>query len=320
MTAKIHHYVPQCYLKGFARHRDEPKLFVIDGNEQRSFVTNPKNVASEQHFHRIDAEGYPPDALESAFGNFEGELGPALERIIEARSLKNENDRAYLLNLMALIAVKNPRQRENFRSFHEAVAKRIMDLATATSERWESQIRRAKANGLVAKDAAVSYEEMRAFVEKDEFKIETTTDYHLKLEMQSFETVLPYFVHRNWVLFRAPKGKTGFVTSDHPVCLMWTDPAERGRFHGPGHGLLGTQIVFPVSNELALIGAFEAREDEIDANELRIAQINGTVIVHARRQIYARHSDFLYKLHHNRKIMRGSELLKDKECARGQRR
>jgi hypothetical protein len=63
VTAKRHHYVPQCYLKGFAEDRDNPKLFVIDGKEQRSFCTAPANVAAERDFNRIEVDGYPRMAL-----------------------------------------------------------------------------------------------------------------------------------------------------------------------------------------------------------------------------------------------------------------
>jgi hypothetical protein len=64
---------------------------------------------------------------------------------------------------------------------------------------------------------------------------------------------------------------------------MWSDPAQRDKFHGPGFGLRRTQIIFPISNELAVIGAFEAREEEREAPDWLIAQINGTVAVYADR-------------------------------------
>lgn len=79
---------------------------------------------------------------------------------------------------------------------------------------------------------------------------------------------------------------------------MWFDPAQRGAFRAPGHGLLRTQIVFPVSNELAVIGAIETHDDEVDANELLVAQINGRVILHPERQIYARDDGFPYIMQH----------------------
>ena len=48
-----------------------------------------------------------------------------------------------------------------------------------------------------------------------------------------------------------------------------------------------------------------------------MAHINGTVIVHAHRQIYARDNDFIYKLAYNKRITHGAELLSDEECISG---
>jgi hypothetical protein len=59
------------------------------------------------------------------------------------------------------------------------------------------------------------------------------------------------------------------------------------------------------------LGAFEAEEGEMEADERLIAEVNGAIIVNSRRQIYARDDDFAYILQHNRKIMRGRDLLRD---------
>src|SRR5271163_3012576 len=147
MIARRHHWVPQCYLKGFAKDPDKPQLFVIDGKERRTFCTAPANVAAERDFHRIEVEGYAPDALENSFSGFETDLAKALGRIISGRALNDEQDRAYLLNLKALIAIKNPRHRENMRRAQEHTARIIMDLVTSSPERLASQVRRAKADG-----------------------------------------------------------------------------------------------------------------------------------------------------------------------------
>jgi hypothetical protein len=100
--------------------------------------------------------------------------------------------------------------------------------------------------------------------------------------------------------------------------LATADPTKRGGFWPPGLGLPRTQLLFPISNELTAIGAFEIEETEIDADDLLISQINGEIILHATRQIYARDSDFLYKMQHNSRIMRGTELLDDQVMARVQ--
>ena len=64
------------------------------------------------------------------------------------------------------------------------------------------------------------------------------------------------------------------------------------------------------------MGAFEAREEERDSPDWLIAQINATVALHADRQIYARDSDFMYRMAHNERIMCGEEFLTDQETVR----
>jgi hypothetical protein len=312
MTARRHHYVPQCYLKGFVHDRENPKLFVIDGKERKSFVTAPANVAAERDFHTIDIEGHPPDALENAFSGFETELDQALRRIVAARSIQDENDRAYLFNLIGMQATKHPQLRKTFENFKIDVMKKIMRLATATPERWESQMRQAKAAGFIPEDdSKITYEDIKKFVDDDAFRITFDQGHNLGLELQTFDKILPFIFNRKWMTLRAPSDSTGFITSNHPMCLMWADPAERGKFFPPGLGVRGTQLLFPVSTELTIIGAFELDEEEREADELMVAQINGAIILHSDRQFYARDDQFTYRVGHNSRIMKGYEFLED---------
>jgi Protein of unknown function (DUF4238) len=320
MSARQHHYVSQCYLKGFCADRDKPRLFVIDLKEKSIFPpTNPKNVAVERDFHSVDVEGLAPDAFETYLAEFETQLDNALRRIVAARSIRNENDRAILFKYIALLAAKNPQLRESFRVAHQHMIKIVMDLATATPEKWASQIARAKRDGFLPADAPDDYEKMREFLralERDEYRIDTLPPMHVSMEVQAANKVLPLIFARKWMLFKAPANATGLITSDHPVGLMWTNPAERGRMPPPGLRHTHTQLLFPISNELAAISGFEIEEMEADADETLVAQINGSIILHAGRQIYARAGDFAYLLKHSKRIMRGTELLDDLATAR----
>lgn len=319
MTARQHHYVPQCYLRGFVRDRDKPKLFVVDLKEQRTFTTNPKNVAVERDFHAVDVEGLPPDAFENDMSKFETDLDNALKRIVITRSIGNEDDRAYLFNLIGLMATKNPSLRESFRVAHQNTAKIIMDLATATPERYSAHLARAKKDGFLPADTPDDYKGMRKFlegVERGEYRVETLPAMHVPMEMRTFEKILPLIFDRKWMLFKAPPNATGFITSDHPMCLRWDNPPERGRLPPPGLRHANTQLLFPVSNELALIGGYEIEDMEADADERLVAQINGSIMLHANRQVYAHDGDFIYMLMHSTKIMRGTELLDDLNMVR----
>src|SRR3712207_487742 len=98
MTARRHHYVPQCYLKAFAVKRGKAmQTRVFDAVQRKQYLTNIINVAVELDFNRIEVEGQEPDVLEKAMGQFESELEPALTRVFERSSLSDPNDRSIIL-------------------------------------------------------------------------------------------------------------------------------------------------------------------------------------------------------------------------------
>jgi hypothetical protein len=310
MTARRHHFVSQCYLNGFVANRDKPRLFVVDLQTRRTFETSPANVAAERDFHRIDIDGHSPDALENAFSEFEARLDQALRRIVAARSIADPNDRALVFGLIAILAVKNPRLRQTYGDFSAQVAKLIMELSVSTPQRFAAQIRAAKRRGVLAAGTDIDYEQMREFVKKREYEIAIRTMEHLRVELPTIDHVIPTIAARKWMLFRAPPGLT-FVTADHPVCLMWANPAERGQLPPPGFALEKTQVLFPLSQHLAMVGAFEMQDEERDANELMVAKINGAIVLYSTRQVYARDQHFCYKFNHNVEIRRGDQLLDD---------
>ena len=64
--ARNHHFVPQFYLKGFARPRSKDgRLTVFDLKTRKSFATRPRNVAARRDYNRIEIEGQDPNAIES---------------------------------------------------------------------------------------------------------------------------------------------------------------------------------------------------------------------------------------------------------------
>lgn len=293
--ARNHHWVPQCYLKGFAKSRSKnAKLFVIDAIERKTFPTIPRNVASARDFNKIEVLGVDPNHIESGYAHFEGQVDKALERLCTNRQFGDAEDRNLILNLIALLAVRNPLMRENSRQFQERVLKQMMHLVVAKKERYEASLHRAKQDGDVSPEAELSYEAMRDFVERDRYTIEVSTTRHVEQELKLVDTVLPLLGARKWQLLRAPPNAGGFVTSDHPVVLLWSDAKDRGPFHSPGFGLRGTEVIFPVSSDLAMVGTFEGQDDVVDVAPGIVAFVNGIIIAYSERQVYARGDHFWY--------------------------
>jgi hypothetical protein len=292
-------------------HRSNPQICVFDRLEKRTFKTGIVNVAVERDFNRIDVDGLPSDAFENAMSHFESELAVSLERINAARSLADQNDRAYLLNLVCQTAIRNPQIRESVRKGHEQTAKMVMDLVLQSPARYAQQKEAMKAAGAeVSHD--VSYEEMKAFFESGKYKIELATGYHVHQEIRLFDKTLPLLFKRGWQLLRAPKTSAGFITSDHPSCLMWSTPRQRGGLYGPGLGLTGTELIFPVSPRLAVIGSFEIPDGEIDVGDEIVTSINGAVITMTERQVYSRDHNFTYSMKPDEPPRKASRLISDR--------
>jgi hypothetical protein len=313
MVSRRHHFLPQCYLKGFARSKKRGKTHqvVVYDREGKSFTSNVINIAVKNDFNRVEIEGHPPDVFEQAMAKFEGGLAPALTRILSARNLRNTEDRAILLHFIGLISIRNPQYRETFRKFNEDVMNMVLDLSTATKERWEGQMKRMGQAGYLKDVKQISYEQMRDFVKKKEYSVQLNTGFHIKSELTGVDAILPTLFDRKWVVLTPPKESSGFITSDHPVCLMFSDPARRGKFYGPGHGLAGTEIIFPVGRRLALVGAFELQEGEIELDENGVAGVNGAIVAYAERQVYAYDGEYTYSRQNNEVPRRGAELVND---------
>jgi uncharacterized protein DUF4238 len=145
VTARRHHYVSQCYLKGFTVERKKKRqITVFDGNARKTFTTAIDNVAVERDFNRVEMEGLAPDAFDNAMAAFESEISAALDRIIATQSIAVEEDRISLVNLICALALRNPRLREQIRDYDEQVARLIMELSLATPERWTAQVKRLR--------------------------------------------------------------------------------------------------------------------------------------------------------------------------------
>lgn len=312
MTARRHHYISQCYLKGFAvqRRKGAPQIHVFDRENQKTFQTSTDNVGLKRDFNRIDAKDTDPDVVEKMLAEFEGQAAPALERTIQAEAFQTDDDRTIILNLLALFALRNPRLRENIRDFHERVMKQVLGVTLQNKDRWEEQEKQMIEAGYVSK-SKVPYEELRAFYEADEYDIKLDTGYHVAMELKTFDALLPHLFRRGWMIMKADETSGGFVTSDHPVTLMWSDPKMRNGFYPPGFGLEGTQVIFPLSSRLALAGAYGLRNEDIALPEEHVAAVNGATILGAERQVYSRDLHFRYVVNNESGVRKAARLIDD---------
>ncbi len=287
-TARHHHYLPQSYLKGFTDGRSKKsKLTVIDTREKNSFATIPRNVGGKRDFNRIDADGIDPDSLEKNLSKFESVAATAMKRVERDKRFEGEN-RDIVLNLMALLAIRSPQRREHMRKFYAEIADQIMGLSLATRETWESQIEAMRRDGTQVSNQP-SYEEMKDFHKRKQYRFDVRREMHIHMEFVGFETILPLLDQRNWTLISRASASGPFITSDSPVVLSWKDESSVPPFyrHSPGFGLRDTIVYFPISQDMALLGEFEGQDSTSSVAREGVARMNALVAHRAYRFLYS---------------------------------
>jgi hypothetical protein len=317
MVARRHHYVPKCYLNAFAaskKGKQKPELLSFDATQRKCFRTAPDNVALEKDFNTIDLEGHPPDAFEKVLASVESDIAPALVRIVEAKSLANAEDREQLLRLIALLYTRNPRFRETIRTIGENLAKRKLEAALSSSNKWKAEVKKAQADGAIARDAVVDYDTVKQSYKAEDYALKLSNEASIVHELQAFEHALPALRERRWVLVEAPEDSPGFITCDHPVSLAWSEkPPGPG---APGLRTPNTIVFFPLTPRLAIVGTLEGENGSATFTDGEVALVNGTTVLNAQRQVYASRGDFRYQIDLSQLARPASDLVTDEQFVR----
>jgi hypothetical protein len=263
-------------------------------------------------FNRIDVEGHAPDALENAYSSLEAKFALALSTMRAERAMPTGEDLNLIFNLMALLAVRNPWFRRSITEFQTQIFERILDLILADEKRWESQKRRMQRDG-VEVDESVTYAQLKQFHDERRYDIIVPNERNIGYEASGIDAVLPTLGARRWTLFVAEPEVGHFVTCDHPLTLSWADEEDqRKAAYPPGHGLRGTEVVFPISPELILYGAYqEGKEGRMRATAEQVAQLNRRVASFARQQVYASSDRFLFFGASGPEVVRGLKRATD---------
>lgn len=261
----------------------------MDIDSGHSFRTSPKNVAVERDFNRVDIEGRSPDAIEQALAPFEGEAVQAIRNAIATRAFPGDEDWNSILNLLGLIAVRNPQLRRSFNQSREAVLHRMNDMLVSDPRIWERMVRKAQEAGHISADVP-SFEHMKRFVEERQYEIEFTAEGNLRVEFNAFNTLLPLLGQRSWSLFLAADDGPEFICSDHPVALDW----KNGRSGPVGYGLKETEVFFPLGRTAGFYGTFEnPLRPVIDLKPEQIATMNRRVALNADRHVFSAKDSFV---------------------------
>ncbi len=294
-TARNHHYLPQCYLRNFRRaggNSKKPSLYVFDIITGERFPTSVRNVGARRDFNRINSDSHPPDVLEGVYATLETEFAEVFRMMRRTRVMPEGESLNILFNFIALCATRNPGMRKRLSDYQAQIFETVLEITLANEERWESQKQKMIKAGYVVDDS-VTYQQLKEFHDERRYTIEIPNERNIDLEMSGMDVVLRTLPARKWTLMIAPVEH--FVTCDHPVCLRWIEPGRFPPLAPPGHGMRETELIFPVSPELALRGTFEGEDQVLEVGRDVIGMVNRKVAERASRQVYSAHSRFLFQ-------------------------
>lgn len=256
-------------------------VVVHDFQEKKTYETNTRNICAQRDFMRFEVKGRKPDWLEEEFGKLESEAVPAIRDVAKSGFFDGEN-KNYILNLMALLAVRSPEQRENMREFQARVAEGVMDLMLEDQELWESQIKEMEET--TGKPSLVTYEDAKDFHRRGEYTIEVARERHIQTEINLYNTVLQLLGQRKWTLHLVPGNYGEFITTGRPVVIAYIDPEKLPAYlrHSPGFGLMNTEVYFPLTKHALLIGSWDGDEKTINpVNQQFVGVMNYQMIQHS---------------------------------------
>lgn len=311
MSARNHHYLSQCYLRGFTKTGDRrSKLFVYDFDQKKCFKTTPRNVGAIRDFNRIDVGKIDPNSLEIALSQFEGEVAAALRELDDKKDY-NDKILAYMINLIALFAIRSPEMRERRLAFKKRIMEDMLDIQFTSKDRWENLKNQMKEKGNDIGDD-ISYEEIKKFHNSKNWTVEEPRENDIILEFDLINSIFPYLSGRNWQLVQSNSFTSPFITSDKPVLLYWKQPEKIPPFYrnSPGFDMTGTQVYFPISKYFSLIGEFGGYTGKIVGTREFVAILNKLVFYSTYKQLFVPDSVF-YLMNEENQPVNGHNFLKE---------
>lgn len=145
-VSRKNHYVPSSYLARFTdTGASDGRVWVFDLSASRCFQQKPQRIAYELDFNRVNIQGHPPDVLERGFADLiEGPAASVIRRICDQSKLPEDEDFNYVLNLMALLAVRHPAMRRSMAAARHSCYRAIAELLASNRTLYEHHLKMAR--------------------------------------------------------------------------------------------------------------------------------------------------------------------------------
>jgi len=290
--ARNHHYLPVGYLAAFtSTGTKQGKFNVLNKKNGYVFDSSPRNVGSKKDFNRVNREGFPIDKLENDFASFEGRVIAAIMNLKISNLYPCSDDLNLIVNLITLIAVRNPRMRKLIDSSREKELRLLDDYLLSNEDIFNRCIAEARAAGV--KIPVISFDGYKTFTDSGNYKFDfypgKNAEGHLIIEFDAFEKLLPIFGKRYWSVLLAPENGPEFICCDHPVTFAWKNQLRCNI----GFAHKNTEVFFPLDRKIGIFGVFETPLNKIvRCTPLQVGILNKRLLNNAELHIYSAQNSF----------------------------
>ena len=286
---RLHHYVPQFYLKRFAD--DEDRVGVIElakPSRGHRRVNHVSKVAAIKDFYTIvHVDGHDTTVVENILGAVDGRAARVIPRIAYGVLAPSDQDRFDFSLWLAFQNVRGPRTRRQLEAMGETVAK--LEISMNTCERSVREFL-AKERGEEPNDDDV--DEMLNRVRRGEgFEVVVPQNHAVSSMLQHGIDSGAFFFDRTWTLLRSDEPV--FLTSDHPIALH-----QYAEHHHPFFGVgiaTADEILVPLDRQTVPVAHhfddFPTKVLRINVEEAR--ELNRQILQFAYAEVYGHPDDVM---------------------------
>ena len=283
-SKRKHHIIPKLYLKGFIEAKESPFLWVYE----RGKTFNPGNKRHHNPCKRpISKAGAEMD--EYAFVGMDGDIDhdtyedklEKLEKLsnpIFAKLRRHETltaqEKKDFASYMHLTYKRVPRRKERFKESWPRISSSVLSEVAHWLDFEEARTDEAD----YARLARISERrsELEGLERDYEENIPTDSEIPLmSLVMESQLGIPAILSSMTWQFFIAPKGSSGFLTSDDPVVVSASVDKQYA------------EISFPISEDVALVMSwYDLTQGFFEVTPEVMTEINLRTANRALRQVY----------------------------------
>jgi hypothetical protein len=251
---KHQHFVPQFLLRSWGAGKNY-QVHVFDKQAGRIFASPAKKVGAERGFYnmpesvtrelieRFRAER-GPDALplgfedgvilsaEGTLATIETRAARVIQSVLDTESLArvSPDDRLWLAGFATVQFLRTPYIRDMFGALVRGMREKITPLIQSHGHDVESALAMA---GLPAPTP------------------DRIAEAHLQHLARGVRELLPYFLHKQWMIERAPQGERLYI-GDNPITQWNNSPDTTGTTSAVGLGLPHSEVALPLSPRINL--------------------------------------------------------------------